>query len=297
VRRRFKRGSTLRDLQTTNGGALTGFTPRPAPPDASSGIGQTRPGDVVPGSLQGGHYGETRNVVAFSFDDSIDPTHGLDCFFQMPVGTLKIYSAKLWVKPAPFRAYETASTSGGGVTGSSSGGGSTPTSSGGASHNHSVGTAPDTVGTATGVTTDAQGVHNHGGAVGNDGNHSHNVGNHTHSYNLAVATSGSESTHTHTVTIGSHSHTTDTTHSHGITYGIFESGASTGTLSAKVADDGATFGSSVASGSSISAVDIKAYLTLTPGDRQVRIETTGAGAQARVKVLLILDLLIKVDIS
>lgn len=117
--------------------------------------GQVDSSAVASGSLVGDHYAEVRNVVPFSFDDSIDPTHDLDCFFQMPSGALKIYSAKVWVKPAAFRAYETGSSAGG--SGSvTSGGGSTTTSSttdaGGATPSSSGGSSP---------TTDAQGSHTH----------------------------------------------------------------------------------------------------------------------------------------
>ena len=87
-------------------------------------------------------------------------------------------------------------------------------------------------------------------------------------------------------------------HSHGTTYGIFVSGATTGVLDLYAANDGTTFGSSLAtssSGGSLTSVDISDSLTIAAGDRQVRIKTTGSGVLARVKVLVILDLLIKVD--
>lgn len=285
--RRRSTGSVLQDLQRG-----LGLVPRPAP--VQSGVAGVGSPDLAPTSVLGGHYAETRNVIPFSFDDSIDPTHALDCFFQMPQGVLKIYSAKLWVKPDAFRAYETSSTSGGGATSSTAAG-----------HSHSLSyslISTDLSGTgnsgSTAPTTDAQGLHNHsdpqGGVTGDSVTHSHNVLGHTHTgpshghtYYAGLSTTASDS----------HSHTTDTTHSHGIAYGIFTSTAPTGTLSVQVADDGATFGASLASAASITALDIKQFLSLTPGDRQLRISTAGAGALARVKVLLMLDVLLKVDLG
>lgn len=251
-------GSVLGDLR-----AGARFRPRPTP---SSGIGTVQSPQLGPQSVSGEHYAQTRIVVPFSFDDSIDPTHPLDCFFQMPAGVLKLYSAKVWVKPAPFRAYETASTSGGSSTSSASG-----------SHTHGLTKVASTSGTFSGLHshTDPQ-----GGATGStDIVHEHGI-------LICASNSDAGADHTHVAP----------DHAHGIAYGIFESAAATGTLGLHVANDGVTFGAEVASAASI-ATDIKAYLTNTAGDRQVRVTTTGAGAQARVKVLLMLDVLVKVELG
>lgn len=242
-------GSVLGDLR-----AGARFRPRPVP---TSGVGTVQSPQLGPQSVSGEHYAQTRVIVPFSFDDSIDPTHSLDCFFQMPAGVLKLYSARVWVKPAAFRAYETATSSGGGSVVSSD--------NGGATHSHII-------------TTASGGAHDHPTSVGSAGSHGFHF----------AGISNDTSLHGHSVTLPNHTH--------GITYGIFESGASTGTLGLHVANDGVTFGAQVASAASIST-DIKAYLTTLAGDRQIRVTTTGAGALARVKVLLILDVLIKVDIS
>lgn len=247
-------GSVLSDLR-----AGARFRPRPVP---TSGVGTVQSPQLGPQSVSGEHYAQTRVVVPFSFDDSIDPTHPLDCFFQMPAGVVKLYSAKVWVKPAAFRAYETSSSSGG-----------TSTSAGGGAHSHTISLALNYVGSP---------IPN---ATSTDSAHSHTLSDHAHGYQSA---SGSTAAADHTHAIADHSH--------GIVYGIYESSASTGTLGLYVANDGVTFGAQVASGASISA-DVKAYLTTLAGDRQIRVTTTGAGALARVKVLLVLDVLIKVDIS
>jgi hypothetical protein len=244
MRRRFSPASVLRDLQRSGSG-LTQI--RPIAQD--SGVGNVPSPSIPPASISGQHYAETRNVIPFTFDDSIDPTHPLDCFFRMPAGVLKIYSAAVDVRAAAFRAYETGS----------SGGGGTPTSQAGVAHNH----LEMTIFTPTST----------------DGGHFHN-------YNMPSSVTNTENGHTHLV---------DTSHGHGITYGIFESGAATGTLTLKV-DDGLGFGVGVASGASIAA-DVKASLSVLAGDRQLRIETAGVGAQARVKVLLMLDVLLKVNID
>lgn len=335
MRRRIQPASVLQDLRRSGGQALA--TPRVVP--TASGVGSVGSPAIGPQSILGGHYAETRNVIPFSFDDSIDPTHPLDCFFQMPEGVLKVYSAKLFVRADKFRAYETSSTSGGGSTTSASGGSTTsssesfllggadPSSSGGdgaghthdghtagssahttdsqALHNHGVSSAvDDSYGSHshdTGIFNDRSVAHNHGGATGDAGTHSHNVNTHTHSQTHSTYQHSHTIGHSHLVpshshTNPAHQHTVDTTHTHGITYGIYESVASTGTLSAKVADDGTNFGAAVASGANITT-DIKDNLSLTAGDRQLRIETAGAGAQARVKVLLMLDVLLKVNLD
>lgn len=280
--RKLNAGSVLSDIQ--HGG---NFTPVPVAPPLGSIVGAS----VAPGSLGGSHYAETRAVIPYGFDDSIDPTYPLDCFFQMPAGVLKIYSAKLWVKAAPFRSYATAATASGTTTSSSSAGSDNPTSAGGA-HSHA-----EVNGTASATTGNESADHSH---IQTDTTPTQGASpaHHTHSYTYQafVGISNDSPAHTHTVAIAGHTHTTDLAHTHGITYGIYESGAGTGTISVAVADDGVSFGGTLVSGANIST-DIKLFLSLTAGDRQIRVSSSGGGTQARVKVLLILDCLLKVDVS
>jgi len=244
-------------------------------------VGTVSSSSIGPQTIAGSHYSETRNVIPFSFDDSIDPTHPLDCFFQMPAGVLKLYSAKVFVRADKFRAYASATSSGGGSTTST-----------GSPHTHLVPVSYDNT-SSDGHAHDAH-AHdaNHTGispAPDPHSSHQHSAGPHSHTY-LSPATAVQSETPGHT-------HSVNTAHSHGITYGIFESAASFGTLSVKVADDGVTFGSAVASGATPVDVDIATELSTTKGDRQLRIETAGTSVQCRVKVLLMLDVLLKVDVD
>jgi len=76
-----------------------------------------------------------------------------------------------------------------------------------------------------------------------------------------------------------------------LTSGIYET-ASAGTLSLTVADDGTTYGSALTSGvSSITAYDFTSSLSITAGDRRIKITGTGL---TRVQVLLMLDLIVAV---
>jgi hypothetical protein len=234
-------------------------------------------------TLTAGKYLQVRNVIQIPFDDSIDSTHPLECFFQMPTGVVAVKSTKVWVQQKSFRQYSSGASS-------TSGGGSTTSTS--TTHGHNVNndgtqysTGSDS--TATGGSTDAQLNHDHtysGGNTGVNGAHSHLVNSHWH-------------THSHSVFFGnvtglggSHNHSVDTTHNHTITMtpGIFET-AATGTLSLKVADDGSTYGAAVVSGvTSITAQAIT--LTTTAGDRRIKLETTGLN---RVQVLVVMDLILE----
>lgn len=234
------------------------------------------------GSVMGGSYGEVRNIIQIPFDDSVDSTHPLECFFQMPLNTAKIYSAKIWVQRKSFRQYVQAASSSSSSGGSAhthnqngfdttttdvdGGGGASPSSSGGRAGQHSH--------------TDPQ-----GGSTGLDtADHTHTIGHghtvHHHNYLDAVnsVTSNDNPAHTHTITTST-----------SLNPGIFETAAS-GTLSLFVADDGVTYGAAVVSGlTAISGTDIASLLSLTPGDRRIRIDGTGL---TRVQVLLVLDLLV-----
>lgn len=245
ARRKLRRGSVLGDMQM--GGEFGGRAPawQPAPVDRS-GVGV-----IISPVLSPGVATEiARSVQQIPFDDSIDGTYPLECFFQMPPGVVQVRSVKVWVTRKPFRRYVSAvsssATGGGGVTSSSSGG-SSQTSSAATGHSHAIqlsGTSTTTSSTglqivaggssaagsstATGGTTDAQGVHNHsdpqGGATGDAGSHSHNVNfSHSHTTNISHSHTTSETAHGHgyltafsgtTDSGGSHSHTLDTTHSH-----------------------------------------------------------------------------------
>ena len=233
-------------------------------------------------TLTADKYFQVRNVIQIPFDDSVDSTHPLECFFQMPSGVVTVKSAKVWVQQKSFRAYSTAATSGGGSTSgsggattSSSGGSQTPTSSSpSANHAHTTTSQAANTGVASAPISDG----------------------HWHGYNDATAqqTGANNLSHTHSVTIsahdhtvGSHSHSTPD-HAHSITYGIFEQAAA-GTLSLKVADDGTTYGADVVSGvTSITAQAIT--LSTTAGDRRIKLTATGL---QRIQVLIVMDLILQ----
>lgn len=218
-----------------------------------------------------------RIIMELPFDDSLDSSFPLECFFQMPTATRAIKSAKVWVQRKPFREYSSAAASGGGGT-SGDGGSSTPTSSGSA-HGHGIAQGN--------VLTDAQANHDHtdpqGGNTGVNGAHQHLV-------TVGSTTTNNDSpAHTHTVTIGNHSHSVGT-HTHTLTPGIFESGP-TGTLSLYVADDGVNYGSAIVTGASAITAQDMTGLTDKPGDKRIRLNATGL---MRVQVLIVLDLRVSV---
>ena len=232
-RQRLRRGALRASEQSTGA--------------ASAPTHIVRAAELGSGAVYGGHFAQVRNVNPYTFDDSIDSTHPLECFFQMPTDTVLVKKAQVWVQRKDFRAY---------LTAAASGGSSTPTSSSaGASHSHALGVS----GAATG-----------GPVPPSDG--------HSHIYSSPPSTSDSGSaSHDHTVTIGGHTHT--------ITYGIFETAAA-GTLSLKVADDGVNYGSALASGgTSITALDITSSLTTASGDKRIKIEGTGL-TRVQVTLLL-----------
>lgn len=244
------RPSTLRDITS---GAAFGTRRTPGP-------GQVDSVDLKNGVILGPHFAHVRNVLQIPFDDSIDATHPLECFFQMPTDTLLIKSAKVWVQRKSFRAYETGSSSGGGQTSSSGG-----------SHSHGLtysnsGTTLHTI------------PHTHpesgGGTTGSGGNE------HGHVYSVGSGTTSGGGDHDHSVS----------NHVHGITYGIFEQAAA-GTLSVYVADDGAAYGSALTSGATSVTGLALTGLSITAGDKRIKIEGTGL---MRVQVLVMLDLIIKV---
>ena len=244
--------------------------------------------------------GAGRVVIQIPFDDSIDASNALECFFQMPTQVAAIRSAKVWVQLKSFRTYNSAAASTA------------------ATHDHTLlGFSLDSA-TGSGGTgaTGGEAAHTHGnsGNTGNQGaTHTHDASsaetqNHTHAYSTATA-AGSSHTHTgpsHThgqsgggdlvsspggvigiTGNGSHTHTIS------LTSGIFETAAS-GTISLAVANDGTNYGAAVVTGqSAITGLEIKEQLrsTSTTTDRRIKITATGL---MRVQVLLVLDLKVAV---
>src|SRR2546426_7160573 len=165
--------SVLHDVQTA--GALpTAQATLPAPSSPQPPT-TPQPGTIGPGAVGGSSYGQIRNVLQIPFDDSVDSTHSLECFFQMPSNVAFINSIKIWVQRKSFRQY---------VAGNSSDG----------SHTHTLnGSTPNT------NDTTLSGTHDHptsvGGAVGAQ------PVTHNHVYQAIVSMSSSGS-HSHSLTSG-----------------------------------------------------------------------------------------------
>lgn len=186
-----------------------------------------------------------RSVQQIPFDDSIDSTYALECFFQMPERVVQINDIKIWVQRKPFRRYvnTVSSAAGGGVTSSSSGGSQTPTTSSGGSvltgsfqgdHVHSLleqggyttdsytgstGGASGNTGSSTPTTGAQQQLHTHAGGATEAQNHTHQV-THDHSLNNHTHLAGHFHTYSkpyQTQNGGNHQHTVDTTHNHSVT--------------------------------------------------------------------------------
>lgn len=265
-RRRLRGSSVLRDVQAQNSDQPNIYDQ----PDVTTVPGDTGSPNVLPGSLYGGHYAEVRNVIEIPFDDSLDSSFPLECFFQMPVGTTKVNSAKVWIQQKPFRMYSNAASS----TGS------------GGQHTHAVVTGNDSTGSSA-HTTDNQGIHTHldGDGVTTTGSstvHSHNVNSHDHAHGgHFVGISQDSPTHSHTVTTS-------------LTPGIFESGPS-GTFAVQVSDDGTLigYGAAITSGQTSTPAGGLSLTGLTKASGDKRIKITATGLQ-RVQVLVVLDLLIQV---
>lgn len=187
------------------------------------------------GAIYGGHYSEVRNVIQIPFDDSIDSTHALECFFQMPTGTVKVTSAKVWVQRKSFRAYETATASE-------------------SSHTHTV-----TIGTHShGVSQN-----NSGGTTSTDSGHSHNY---TDIYAATTSDAGGSSTPTSSGGAG---------HTHGITYGIYEQAAAGNLALYVADDGSSYGSAITSGVTSITAQEITPSLTKSSGDKRIKIEGTG----------------------
>lgn len=262
------------------------------------------PGEVRPGAIGGTHFYQVRNIIQIPFDDSLDSTYFLECFFQMPENVKKISKAQVWVQKKPFRMYSSAASSvtsdhahflagintpstaipnSGTIITADTTHTHTPTAMGnqGTLHTHTT-QAPDAGGTTTTESTN----HTHSqSATGGGSSHSHGGGGHTHSGYYVTGDGGEIG-----ITVGGgHTHTIN------LTAGIFESGG-TGDLTLYVSDDGTAPGYGAAitgpTASDITATDITSQLTVAAGDKRLKIT---ASARMRVQVLLLLDLLVGVD--
>ena len=202
-------------------------------PTHRRGVGYATPQAMA---ARGYSYARVRNTLQIPFDDSIDGSNPLECFFQMPSNVDAIRQAKVWVQTKSFRAYEQGAASGGGSTSSSAN----------VDHQHAFNSSVFTSSTT---------------GAGPDG-HVHGYSD----YGAGITSTNSTST--------SHSHSVGA-HTHSMTYGIFETAAS-GTLSLFVADNGTSYGSAITSGaSSISGIDIRSQLTKSAGDKRLKITGTG----------------------
>lgn len=310
ARNKVRKGSVLRDIMT--GGRFGGVAQvAPTPVDSTSGAG----GVGGPATSTGVATAIARSVQQIPFDDSIDGTYPLECFFQMPDRVVQINDIKVWVQRKPFRRYIQAASS------SAAGGGALQTSSSDAGHTHTITTSigqTDASGLNTSGsgaltsdggaahTTDSQGVHTHlesgGGTTGSAGSHSHNVNGHTHGI---VSHQHANPTHSHAYQYpatgassgGGHAHSLDTTHSHVVTTtvtpGIFEEALS-GTVSLYVADNGIAYGGAVVTGvSEVSGLSIRTNVSKTKGDKRIRINGT---ALMRVQVLVVMDLILELGV-
>ena len=190
--------------------------------------------------------GAGRIIMQIPFDDSLDSSNALECFFQMPTRTRAIREAKVWVQQKAYRTYSSsASTVSNGTSGT-----------------------PSATDTAIRFTGTNQSTHDHGGTV------------------ALEATTYYDSITTEAVTLADDAHTHSVTgHTHALDSVITETAAS-GTLSLFVANDGTNYGSAIISGaSSITGQDIKSQLTNTTGDKRIKIVTTGK-ARIQVLLLL-----------
>ena len=246
--------------------------------------------------------GAGRNIIELSFDDSIDATHSLECYFVMPDRTRAVTAANVWVQTKPFRQY---------VASISSETTHTHTMTADIAGSSSVVPTSATTAGSSAHTTDAQGLHTHldGDGVTTTGasvTHSHNVNTHTHGIGLG---SGVDHTHNYSAVGAALSGTVTTTsgssHTHVLTTGIFETAAS-GTIALFVADDGVTYDAThpiatgVAVATGVTKQDILAtpsggsatsHLTKATGNKRIKITGT---ALMRVQVLIVLDLKVSV---
>lgn len=252
------------------------------------------------GSFPGGKLTSGPNLSTFGFPDNFDSTYPFILPYYID-SSAKVIRATLSLYFQPYRAYETAASSGGGST-SGSGGSATPTSSSGGGttssstdigHTHTVtvdnhthivfsgnssggtpangtwgqfgsgsGTGVWVGGTASGGNSGSSGGGQTPTSSSGGGSHTHTVGDHTH-----------------TVTISDHTHSTPN-HTHGITYGIYSSGYPT---AVSITIDGVDVTSALGGPWSPSALDpneldmdITNY-TASAGTHTIQLTTTGQG--------------------
>lgn len=311
-----KGGSVLGDLN--RGGRFGGIQPTPViPPQGSeSGVGHV----VGPSASPGVATAIARSVQQIPFDDSIDGTYPLECFFQMPTRVVEINDIQVWVKRLPFRRYvQTTSLAGGGSNQTTTGGGGVQTSSNADQpHSHpipasGVGTVWDSLaspGTSSDTPTTGaqQQLHTHAGGATEAQNHTHQVthahtvNSHQHSHSAFTTeptlTQTENALHKHDLNT-SHNHSVDTTHNHALDLlsGIFESPL-TGTMSLYVADNGVNYGSAVVTGmneigSDSGGYSLRSRIGRTAGAKRIRINST---ALMRVQVLLVMDLILELGV-
>lgn len=249
------------------------------------------------GSLPGMKLSSGPDIATFGFADNFDSSYPFILPYYIDSSS-KVVRATISLFFQPYRAYETAASSGGGSTSGSS---------------------------SSSTTGSGSGVHNHSVTIG-DHTHSVTLGNHTHGINLTIGDSttgavlyyaaaspplrcsgggtilGYDSTGNGggtTVTSGSgggstptsadatptHSHGMDHTHStpnhtHGITYGIYSSGYPTAVSMTIDGVDvttalGGPWNPSLSDPSEVD-MDITAYTGKT-GSHTIQLTTTGQG--------------------
>lgn len=285
-----RRGSILRDLF-----GQSGIGRHPVLLDGS-GVGSVSSPDLPPTGIIGAHYAETRNVLPFAFDDSIDTSNALECFFQMPVGVLKIYSAQVWIQQKPFRRYVSSNVAEGSHThGLSASGANTstwnfPNTNAEASHTHTVNALGNqgTLHTHTDsgdstITSTESANHSHSNSgTGAGSSHTHGIIDHWHDYLTPGSVTASGSSHTHTLSPG-----------------IIESDG-TGNLDLYLSDDGTGggYGSALVSAVTppIIAQPLTPKLTIASGDKRLKIAQV-SGVRCRVQVLIMIDVLLKVTLT
>jgi|GEM_PF-2911582 len=217
-------------------------------------------------------FSEIRNVLPYTYMDSLDANHPFEIDFFIPEETVNIVSIKLNARGLAYRAYSYALGVNEGYFNNRNTGSTTP----------SMGLTFDSFGS-----TGAAGGHSHSydkasGTGYNEGSHAHSLtvpffenastssadghqhgyviptgvssgGAHSHSISHSGATTGSVSNHSHSVSIangvtgGAHTHTYSIDHTHNIVFGIYE-----GTIPASVnlyCDNGSGYGSAISLGS------------------------------------------------
>lgn len=262
-----------------------------------------------------------RNVLSYTYADSLDANHKLDCVFYMPPETLAIRSAKVYVKGQPYRAYSLQAEYWDAF--------GTPTTSVGVPHSHGISTTTGTTSSSgrhshtysrvTGMQSAGDHKHSLQYATGRTAgvyewgvevaNHTHqysvaddmwSAGSHTHTLNTQSTATSADGDHTHTYERVTgiqpasevetrHFHQVDLSHYHPIVYGIFEEQTPTNVTVEVSDDDGATW-KTVRTGLNDpveATIDITDYLSTTEGYKHIRFSSSRRG---RLAVMVLLDL-------